>query len=64
MQNLRRAMDERSGKNKQKLPGANSPKERISRLALNVKVEHEPDVDEYDVQLDAMIAMEESIRTC
>jgi hypothetical protein len=61
VQNLRRARGERLGTNKQKTPDVNSPKERISRLAKNAKAEREPDFDEYDAQLDAMIAVEESM---
>ncbi len=41
---------------------ANSPKERMSKLTLNAKVDTEPDLDEYDAQLNAMIALEESMK--
>jgi hypothetical protein len=62
VQILRKARDERMGKSKQKKPDGNLPKERMSKLALNAKVETEPNPDEYDAQLDAMIAIEESIK--
>jgi hypothetical protein len=61
VQNLRKARDERIGRTKQKKPDANSPKERMIKLALNAKAETEPNSDEYDAQLDAMIAIEESM---
>ncbi len=56
VQNLRKARDERMAKAKQKKkPDVNSPKERMSKLALNAKMETEADLDGYDAQLDAMI---------
>jgi hypothetical protein len=61
VQNLRKARDERMGKTKQKKPDANSPKERMMKLALNAKAETEPDSIEYDAQLHAMIAIEEAM---
>ena len=62
VQSLRKARDERAGKAKQKLPDINSPKERISRMALSAKPEEAHDIDEHDAQLDAMIAVEESMK--
>jgi hypothetical protein len=53
---------DRLAKGKIKQPDVNSPKERISRMALNLKAEHEIEPDEQDAQINAMIAIEESIR--
>jgi hypothetical protein len=43
---LRKARDERIEKAKSRQPDANSPKERISRMGLNVRIKHEGDIDE------------------
>ncbi len=50
------------GNTKQKKPDVNSSKERMMKLALNAKADTEPDPIEYDAQLDAMIAIEESMK--
>ncbi len=62
VQTIRKGREDRLAKGKIKQPDVNSPKERISRMALNLKAEYEIEPDEQDAQIDAMIAIEESIR--
>ncbi len=62
VQSLRKAPDERAGKAKQKLHDINSPKERISRMALNAKLEEAHHIDERDAQLAAMIAADKYMK--
>jgi hypothetical protein len=59
---LRKARDDRIGKMKPRQPDVNSSKKRINRMGLNAKVAHEDEGSEEDAQINAMIAIEKSIR--